>query len=73
MSPIKIGDKCEHANTEEGDAYGYAGGVGTAETGQEPRAAGGISLTETCLDCGARRKINRNQQWQEFGPWWTER
>jgi hypothetical protein len=57
---------------------GYSGGVArvSAATGkplagsshQEPSAAGGICIVQTCA-CGAIRRTNRNQGWRETSGW----
>ncbi len=46
----------------------YTGGAGTARTGQNPAAAGGICLHQTCA-CGATRKVNQNGRHAERGEW----
>lgn len=61
-------DVHDHAVASEGDAYGYTRSVGTARTGQEPRAAGGITVTQHCA-CGATRQVNRNRGYEEHGEW----
>ena len=47
------------------ETRGYTGGVSQR---QEPRAAGGICVVDTC-SCGAMRRTNRNQGYQERGAW----
>lgn len=48
---------------------GYTGGVAVhLYKEQEPRAAGGITLHQTCA-CGAERRVNENAGYQELGVW----
>jgi len=57
---------CRHVAWSEGDVYGFAGPIFGAE--EDRRAHGGVSWTDTCRGCGARRGVNANQGWREEGP-----
>jgi hypothetical protein len=58
---------CAHAKITTVSVGGY-----TAPVGREPNPAahGGVSATEECAGCGARRKVNENGWCREEGAWW---
>lgn len=62
--------RCEHKHTRTGEAHGFTGSVARPPyTEQNPAAHGGVTFTETCLMCGARRQLNRNGMHEERGTW----
>lgn len=63
-------DNCEHAKVTTVSVGGY-----TAPVGREPNPAahGGVSATEECAGCGARRRVNENGWCREEGAWWDRR
>jgi len=58
---------CKHTNYIEIDERGFSGPISGAE--ENPAAHGCITVTDECVDCGARRRCNVNQQHLERGPW----
>lgn len=57
---------CQHLTTKTIRERGYSGPVSR----DEHRAAHGcVTITEECLNCGARRDCNVNQHHVEEGPW----
>ncbi len=65
---------CTHKQTTAGLDRPYMGSVAVHPyTEPEPRAAGGISYTETCSECGAERSVNVNGAWVEHSPWGESR
>ncbi|MCI0433319.1 MAG: hypothetical protein L0271_06690 [Gemmatimonadetes bacterium] len=67
-------DKCTHEHTIAGTAGCYTHSVAAPPYTNENRAAaGGITYTETCLDCGAERPVNENGVHVEVGTWGADR
>lgn len=64
---ITMTDDCEHANTTCGPDRCFSGPV---SLDPNPSAHGGITYEETCSDCGARRGVNVNQFFYEYGEWY---
>lgn len=65
---------CKHTRTTAGQTLGYSWSVAVPPYTAENRAAhGGITFTEECDDCGARRKVNQNQRHVEVSPWGESR
>lgn len=62
---------CKHEHTHQyGDDRTFVFPVAVHPYTDENRAAhGGISWTEECNACGARRAVNQNQAHIEVGPW----
>jgi len=60
----------KHKHTAKAEeTLAYMGGVANyPRTHQEPRAAGGICIVETCA-CGEVRRTNRNQGHRETSGW----
>jgi len=61
---------CTHATVSESAPECYARPVAWPE---HPAAHGCIRVVETCLRCGARRAVNRNNGHREDGPWESTR
>jgi hypothetical protein len=63
---------CQHTKTREvpGSERCYSGSVAAEPYTHENRAAhGGISYTQECATCGARRAVNVNGSHCEVSPW----
>lgn len=58
---------CQHLDTRELSTRGFSGSVNDRD--QNPAAHGNVTVTEECLACGARRRVNVNQCHVEEGPW----
>lgn len=61
--------RCKHTKTTTSEPRCYTHGVAVFSQTQEPRAHGGITITEMCIACGARRDVNKNQGFREYSPW----
>jgi hypothetical protein len=63
-----------HETITEGRAECYMGGVAVHPyTHQNPAAAGGVSVLQTCTGCGAQRRVNVNGSHVERAPWGVNR
>ena len=62
--------KCSHTETVESNVRAFFGAVSRDEN---PAAHGGVCHTETCVQCGARRRVNSNGRHTEEGPWGEDR
>lgn len=62
---------CKHERTHQyGEDRAFVFSVAVHPYTEENIAAhGGISWTEECAECGARRAVNRNQRHIETSPW----
>jgi len=62
--------KCQHPSIRIVREEAFVGPLGVLD--EEPRAHGGVQITERCADCGAERTVNANQGFREEGPWETQ-
>lgn len=60
---------CQHVHTRDGVYRGFDHCVAHSHLYCERRAHGGISYTETCLDCGRERECASNGAYSESSAW----